>query len=425
MSLSLSPANLHKLITIVSVKLKASNYLIWQMQILPLIQSLQLMNHLTNAAPDSMILKESGDLIPNPKIQEWRNTDLLLRSWITGTLSEEALGHVVGMTTAREVWTSLEVAYLQAMKEREIQLKRQLQMPKKEGTSLGEYLMQFKSLRDSLAAIHKPVSDEDKTVQLSHCLGKKYEVFNTTMLSKPLSPTFNQFITALQGYDMRMTTYESTENLSQALVSTTLSDTQDQDPTWYTDTGATSHMTYDKGTPEQNGIAERKHRHLVHHTSSSNSPQVRSIPSLLGSPALAICPAPPSVLTPAPLLVLCAPESSSPSTDISVALQSVSPAPSPSTKPLMELSSSDDSPTSPVAAPASSSTDSTPLSGELFIDLPIAPAPAPPALTNMHPMLTRKKAREQLSLVALKVTDSTEPKSVKSALLSPHWLSYA
>ena len=85
----------------------------------------------------------------------------------------------------------------------------------------------------------------------------------------------------------------------------------------------------------------------------------------------------------APQLVLCALESSSPSTDISVALQSVSPAPSPSTKPLMELSSSDDSPTSPVAAPASSSTDSTRLSGELFIDLPIAPAPAPPALTNM------------------------------------------
>jgi hypothetical protein len=63
--------------------------------------------------------------------------------------------------------------------------------------------MQFKSICDSLAAIQKPVSDEDKTVQLSHCLGKKYEVFNTTMLSKPPFPTFNQFVTALQGYDMR------------------------------------------------------------------------------------------------------------------------------------------------------------------------------------------------------------------------------
>uniref|UniRef100_A0A2N9HWT0 Reverse transcriptase Ty1/copia-type domain-containing protein n=1 Tax=Fagus sylvatica TaxID=28930 RepID=A0A2N9HWT0_FAGSY len=680
-SLSLSAANLHNLITIVSVKLKASNYLIWWMQILPLIQSLQLMNHLTDEAPDSMILKESGELNPNPKIQEWSNTDLLLRSWITGTLSEEALGHVVGMTTAREVWTSLEVAYLQATKEREIQLKRQLQMPKKEGTSLGEYLMQFKSICDSLAVIQKPVSDEDKTVQLSHCLGKKYEVFNTTMLSKPPFPTFNQFITALQGYDMRIQgnqieekeetnhnmafiaqhnrgrgraysrgrthghsfssrgcgfvpanfspnssgrghnpyssqfsphnnhsgtqskgstfqanhnpqsqkpsiqcqicdrfghpaskcwyrydySHESTNNLSQALVSTTLSDTQDQDPTWYTDTGATSHMTYDKGnlqhsslyngynhvvvgngtrlkishikdqttgkilamghrkdglyaleeggaiealvaiksgTPEQNGIAERKHRHLVetgltmlfhaqlpkylwvdafttavylinrlpssvlqmqtpfyklygihptysslkHHTSSSSSPWVQSTPSLLGSPAPATCPAPPVVSTPAPpvvstpaplvmslpppapispnisapvtagleapQLVPCAPESSSPSTDVSVALQSVSPAPGPSTTPSMELSSSDDPQTSTVAAPASSSTDSAPLSGELYIDLPIATAPAPPAPTNMHPMLTRKKAREQLGLVALKLVPRKDDMNV-------------
>jgi hypothetical protein len=68
------------------------------------------------------------------------------------------------MTTAREIWTSLEVAYLQATKEHEIQLKRQLQMPKKDEISLADYLMQFKSVCDSLAAIQKPVSDGGKTV---------------------------------------------------------------------------------------------------------------------------------------------------------------------------------------------------------------------------------------------------------------------
>jgi hypothetical protein len=61
-------------------------------------------------------------------------------------------------------YANLEVAYRQATKEREIQLKQQLQMPKKDKTSLGDYLMQFKSVCDSLVAIQKPVSDEDKTV---------------------------------------------------------------------------------------------------------------------------------------------------------------------------------------------------------------------------------------------------------------------
>jgi hypothetical protein len=41
--------------------------------------------------------------------------------------------------------------------------------------------------------------------------------------------------------------HDPNNQLSQALVSTTLLDTQDHDLNWYTNTGATSHMTYDKG----------------------------------------------------------------------------------------------------------------------------------------------------------------------------------
>jgi hypothetical protein len=50
------------------------------------------------------------------------------------------LGHVVGMNTARKVWECLEAKYLQATKERELQLKRQLQTPKKDTASLDLYL---------------------------------------------------------------------------------------------------------------------------------------------------------------------------------------------------------------------------------------------------------------------------------------------
>lgn len=113
------------------------------------------------------------------------------------------MGHVVGMNTAREVWECLEAKYLQATKERELQLKHQLQTPKKDTASLDLYLRNFKSICDSLAAIQKPVSDEDKTIQLSHRLGSKYDVFVITMFSKPPFPTFNQFVTALQNYAMQ------------------------------------------------------------------------------------------------------------------------------------------------------------------------------------------------------------------------------
>jgi hypothetical protein len=158
----------------------------------------QMMNHLTHRPLDRTTRDESNKEVPNPKYEEWQSTDLLLRSWIIGTLSEEALGYVVGQNTAREVWGCLEDTYLQATKEREVQFKRQLQMPKPESTSLGDCLIHFKSICDNLATIEKPISDEDKTVQLSHCIGKKYDVFVTIMLSKPPFPTFSQFTIALQ-----------------------------------------------------------------------------------------------------------------------------------------------------------------------------------------------------------------------------------
>ncbi len=117
------------------------------------------------------------------------------------------------MNTAREVWISLEEKYLQATKERELQLRRQLQQPKRDTVSLELYLRNFKSICDSLAAIQKPVFDEDKTIQISHCLGTKYDVFVTTMLSKPPFPTFNQFVTALQNYSMRFEGNDNDEKL--------------------------------------------------------------------------------------------------------------------------------------------------------------------------------------------------------------------
>jgi hypothetical protein len=85
---------------------------------------------------------------------------------------------------------------------------------------------------------------------------------------------------------------------------------------------------------------------------------------------------------------------------VSLPLQLVSPAPTSSTSSQVHLA---------------------PLDGSQ--DLPLVqPPPAPPiSTTNIHPMLTRKKACDQQSLVAMKDTDPTEPKTVKSALQRPHW----
>uniref|UniRef100_A0A2N9GBB0 Integrase catalytic domain-containing protein n=1 Tax=Fagus sylvatica TaxID=28930 RepID=A0A2N9GBB0_FAGSY len=307
---------------------------------------------------------------PTPQKDETEDAFALrLEDW-DGTISEEALGHVVGMTTARE------------------QYKSQFQMKIK----LCNYLTAW---------------ERNMRYDYSH---------------------------------------ETNENLSQALVSTTLSDTQDNDPNWYTDTGATSHMTYDKGTPEQNGIAERKHRHIVetgltmllhaqlpkylwvdafttavylinrlpssviqmqtpfyklygtHPTYASlklqylqplqlsclPAPLLEQIP-IVAAPvtAPADTSSPPAVLLPSQVVppVLTSSDTSTASNIHTVPLdpQTVSPAPASSSTPHEDLVSS-------VATPAShGSATSTPPSStpELYVDLLIAPLPhAPPISTN-------------------------------------------
>uniref|UniRef100_A0A2N9EMH7 Reverse transcriptase Ty1/copia-type domain-containing protein n=1 Tax=Fagus sylvatica TaxID=28930 RepID=A0A2N9EMH7_FAGSY len=411
--------------------------------------------HIEDDALAPTILKESGESISNPKFDEWMKIDLLLRSWITGTLSEEALGIVVGMTTAHEIWTSLEAAYLQATKECEIQLKRQLQMPKKVGISLVDYLMQFSPHDNRSGAQSKDGNFQANPNQQHQKPPTRCQICD--QYGHAASKCWYR-------YDY---SHDPNNQLSQALVSTTLLDTQDHDLNWYTNTGATSHMTYDKGTPEQNGIAERKHRHNVeigltmlfhaqlpknlwvdafmtaHQSSSSPSnPQVHATTSLLGSSVLAICPvlpaavlfATPDVLTSTPLVESLPPIAALTSHPI---IDPLTPHPeqddvaAPTAVPATSQSVPTDAETPHVPLPlqlvSPAPTSSTSSQVHLALidgsqDLPLVqPPPAPPiSITNIHPMLTRKKARDQQSLVAMKDTDPTEPKTVKSTLQCPH-----
>ncbi|KAF8392129.1 hypothetical protein HHK36_022471 [Tetracentron sinense] len=98
-------------------------------------------------------------VVANPEYIVWRQTDRLLRGWITGTLSEEVLGLVVGLDTSAEVWQALLDAFSQESQEREFYLQQQLSLYRKGNTPLVDYIRTFKLLCDDLAAIGKLIDD--------------------------------------------------------------------------------------------------------------------------------------------------------------------------------------------------------------------------------------------------------------------------
>lgn len=86
--------------------------------------------------------------------------------------------------TAFEVWLALAQQLLPNTVEKEGNLKNMLVGIKKGSCSLEEYLREFKSICDNLAAIKKPVLDLDKVFQFADGLGGQYLTFRTAMLTK-------------------------------------------------------------------------------------------------------------------------------------------------------------------------------------------------------------------------------------------------
>ncbi|KAH0745682.1 hypothetical protein KY285_007339 [Solanum tuberosum] len=199
-SLGLSPSSLHQLITICPIKLKPSNYLVWRTQILQLMQTLKVTSIIKDEAPSETIENAEGEPSPNPKFVDWEERDVL------GAQLQSKYGHV------------FEDTYLQASKDKEFQLKQQLQTVNLGTKSIDEYIKEFKGICDSLVAIHKPMDEDIKVINFARGLGNKYKTFRTVMLGKPPYPTFNQFVTALRGFEMR----EEADDIQQTHIESTV-----------------------------------------------------------------------------------------------------------------------------------------------------------------------------------------------------------
>ncbi|KAH0699085.1 hypothetical protein KY285_013550 [Solanum tuberosum] len=113
----MSTSLLHQLIVACSNKLKPTNYLIKRTHISQLI-------HITENEPsksscsigqtDGKVVAVKKDAKYSGIIDDWKEKDMLLRSWISSTLTEESMYLTVGCSIAKEVWECLEKAYTQA-----------------------------------------------------------------------------------------------------------------------------------------------------------------------------------------------------------------------------------------------------------------------------------------------------------------------
>lgn len=71
---------------------------------------------------------------------------------------------------------------------------------KKPSTSLRDYLIQFKSICDPLAAIGKPMPNVAKVLSLLNGLGHQYLSFTTSYMKPPVL-SYDDIVSRLQNFD--------------------------------------------------------------------------------------------------------------------------------------------------------------------------------------------------------------------------------
>lgn len=100
----------------VTLKLSATNYLLWTTQFESFLSSQSLLGFINGLSPrpSPTVLVRNGEVVTeeaNPEFVRWIRSDQLVMAWLFGLLTEEAIRSVYGLTSAQEVWFSLGQKY--------------------------------------------------------------------------------------------------------------------------------------------------------------------------------------------------------------------------------------------------------------------------------------------------------------------------
>jgi uncharacterized membrane protein YgcG len=206
---SMAPPHAVPLNHMVHIKLTQENYLLWQTQMLPYLRSQSLLGYVDGSIPQpsqTIVLpanEETGEsrrIAVNPAYTSWYFQDQLVLSTIVSSLSEEALGHLIGVTSAFTAWRTLERAFAATSRARIMQIRMQLSTTKKGDMSVTAYYRKMKSYGDTLAAVGKPLDNEELIAYILQGLGGEYESLITSITTQidsyTLSDVFAHMLSA-------------------------------------------------------------------------------------------------------------------------------------------------------------------------------------------------------------------------------------
>jgi hypothetical protein len=154
--------------------------------------------------PPQFLPSDDGKEVLNPAYSIWLKKDQYVLSWIKVHLSESVVSTIYGHQTSQQVWTSLATKFASSTRSHVSHLKGQLQTLRQGSKSRSEYLKNAQSWSNQLAAIGKPIDDEDLISYTTSGLNPSFNAFFIvfSMTSKEKASSFSDFQDELLSHEM-------------------------------------------------------------------------------------------------------------------------------------------------------------------------------------------------------------------------------
>ncbi|KAA8526043.1 hypothetical protein F0562_007857 [Nyssa sinensis] len=117
---------------------------------------------------------------------------------LNATLSQTALSHVIGYSTSREAWLTLERRFSTLTRSNILQLKSILHNISKGKDSIDLYIQKIKQARDSLASVSVLIEDEDILIYVLNGLPQEYNAFKTSIRTRSENITLEEVYAMLK-----------------------------------------------------------------------------------------------------------------------------------------------------------------------------------------------------------------------------------
>jgi hypothetical protein len=188
----------------ITIKLSATNFLLWKSQLIPLLQCQGCIGFIDGSLqqPNETITTTDGTSTVNPEFLEWKLKDQRILSLLLSSLTEKVMAAAIGLATSRDVWVALERVFNHRSKTWEIRLKDELQLMKKGNRFIADFARAFKGLCDQLVAIGRPVDEVDKSHWFLYALGTEFAAFSSTQMALTPLPSFHDLVPPAASFDL-------------------------------------------------------------------------------------------------------------------------------------------------------------------------------------------------------------------------------